>query len=116
MVSFNAFADFFAITKTLAALVSNVFTALRVLTLALAALAVVSFNAFSVFFVILVTLAALIASVLAVLGVLALFPITFLDFRDTAINDRGSRRRLERGRWRRSECECRQGKGETKTY
>jgi len=116
VVSFNAFVDFFAITMTLAALVAHTFTALRVLTLTLAALAVVSLNAFAEFFVILVTLAALIANMLAVLRVLALFPIPLLDFRNTAIHARGARRRLERGRWRRCQCECPHGKGGTKTY
>jgi hypothetical protein len=113
-VSYKAFAEFFVIAVTLAALIAHAFTAFRVLTLV--GLAVVSFNAFSVFFTFAVMFAALIANVLAVLGVLALFPITFLDFRDTAINDRGSRRRLKGGDRRRCECECRQGKGKTKTY
>ena len=99
---------------TLAALIAHAFTAFGVLTLA--AFAVVSFNAFAIFFVIAVTFAAFIANVLAVLGVLALFPIPLLDFRDTARHDRGGRRRLKGADWRRSECECRQGQCETKTY
>ena len=118
VVSSKAFAEFFVITVTFVALVAHTFTVFGVFTLALslAALAVVSFNAFTIFFVIAVTLAALIANALAVLGVLALFPIPLLDFRDAAISARGSRRRLERGHWRRRECECRQGNGKTETY
>jgi hypothetical protein len=103
---------------TLAALIAHAFTAFGVLMLAhpLTALAVVSFNAFAIFFVIAVTFAAFIAHVLTLLGVFALFPIPLLDFRDTARHDRGNRWRLKSGRWRRRQCECRQGKSETKTY
>ena len=101
------------IAVTLAALIAHVFTAFRVLMPA--GFAVVSFNAFSEFFTIAVTLAALITYVLAVLGVFALLPITFLDFCDGALSGRGNGWQLKSGRWRRSECECRQGKCETKT-
>ena len=109
-MSYKAFAEFFVIAVTLAALIAHAFTAFCVL--AFAVFAVMSFNAFAVFFAITVTLTALAANVLA--AFLALF--TVVDFRHAAIYDRRDRWRLKSGRWRRSQCECRQGKCETKTY
>jgi hypothetical protein len=107
VVSCKTFAEFFVLRMTLAALVAHAFTAFCVL--ALAVFAMMSFNAFPEFFAVAVALMALAANVLAAL--LALFPITFLDFRHAALYDPGNRWRLERGRWRRRQCECRQGKG-----
>ena len=112
VVSFNAFSVFFTIAVTLAALIAHAFAAFCML--AFAVCAVMSFNAFPEFFAVAVALMALAAHVLAAL--LALFAISFLDFCDTALNDRGNRWRLKSGRWRRSQCECRKGEGETKTY
>ena len=112
VVSYKAFAEFFVFAVTLAALIANAFTTFRVL--ALAVFAMMSFNAFPEFFAIAVTLVTFTPNVLAAL--FALFTIPFLDFCHAAIYDRRDRWRLKSGRWRRSQCECRQGEGETKAY
>ena len=111
-MSYKAFAEFFVFAVTLAALIANAFTTFRVL--ALAVFAIMSFNAFPEFFAIAVTLVTFTPNVLAAL--FALFTIPFLDFRHAAIYDRRNRWCLKSGRWRRSQCECRQGEGETKAY
>ena len=112
VVSYKAFAEFFVVAVTLAALIPHAFTAFCVL--ALAVFAIMSFNAFPEFFAIAVTLVTFTPNVLAAL--FALFTIPFLDFHHAAIYDRRNRWCLKSGRWLRSQCECRQGEGETKAY
>jgi len=113
VVSFDALAIFFPIAVTLVTLMANVLAAFGVLAFAaeIPGFAALSLHAFPVFFAVAVALTALTAHVLAVLRTL-----TFLDFRDDAISGRGNRWCLKSGRWRRSQCECRQGEGETKAY
>jgi len=96
----------------LVTLMANVLAAFGVLAVAAEILgfAAFSLHAFAVFFAVAVALMALTAHVLAVLRTL-----TFLDFRDDAISGRGNRWRLKSGRWRRSQCERRNGNGEPKT-
>ena len=111
VVSFNALAIFFAIAVTLVTLTTHVLAAFAMLGFAaeIPQIAALSFHAFAVFFAVAMALTALTAHVLAAL--LALFPITFLDFRDAALSGRGNSWRLESRRWRRRQRECRQGKG-----
>ena len=116
VVSFDALAIFFPIAVTLVTLMANVLAAFGVLAFAaeIPGFAAFSLHAFPVFFAVAVALTALTAHVLAVLR--AHIAITFLDFRDDAVSGRGNRWRLKSGRWLRSQCECRQGEGETKAY
>ena len=106
-MSYQTFAEFFAVAVTFAALLANAFTALPI-----AVFAAFSFNAFAELMTIAVALMALTANVFAPLS----FPVAVLDFRDAAMSGRGGSGYLERGRWGRSQCEYRQGKSETKTY